>query len=61
MLYEVITNRSYAPRRQSFAIPLDAEPLPAMLALRKPLAPVTAYVCAGHSCLAPLTERNNFV
>jgi len=49
-------NRSYAPRRQSFAIPLDAEPLPAMLALRKPLAPVTAYVCAGHSCLAPLTE-----
>jgi hypothetical protein len=51
-------NRSYAPRRQSFAIPLDAEPLPAMLALRKPLAPVTAYVCAGHSCLAPLTELN---
>jgi uncharacterized protein YyaL (SSP411 family) len=49
-------NRFYAPRRQSFAIPLDAEPLPAMLASRKPLATVTAYVCAGHSCLAPVTE-----
>jgi uncharacterized protein len=47
-------NRFYAPRRQSFAIPLDAEPLPAMLALRKSLAPVTAYVCTGHSCSAPL-------
>ncbi len=47
--------QGYAPWRLTFAIPADA-PLEGPLALQKPLAPVTAYVCAGHACRAPVTD-----
>lgn len=49
-------NQFYAPRRFTVAIPEDASDLPGMLAERAPKNTVTAYVCAGHSCLAPITE-----
>jgi uncharacterized protein YyaL (SSP411 family) len=49
-------NQFYAPRRFAMAIPEDALDLPGMLAERAPKGIVTAYVCAGHSCLAPITE-----
>ncbi|MFQ5935785.1 MAG: thioredoxin domain-containing protein [Acidiferrobacterales bacterium] len=49
-------NQFYAPRRQTFAIPPDAKDLPGILAERESRATVTAYVCAGHSCLEPITD-----
>ncbi len=48
--------QSYAPRRQTYAIPLDVEGLPSILGERKPGGQVTAYVCTGHSCDAPITD-----
>ncbi len=48
--------QSYAPRRQTYAIPLDVEALPSILSERKPQGEVTAYVCTGHSCGAPITD-----
>jgi uncharacterized protein YyaL (SSP411 family) len=47
--------RHYAPRRLTFAIPNDAQELPGILAQRVGNAAVTAYVCAGHACQAPVT------
>ncbi len=49
-------NQFYAPRRFAVAIPEDVSDLPGMLAERAPKSTVTAYVCAGHSCLAPITK-----
>jgi uncharacterized protein YyaL (SSP411 family) len=48
--------QAYAPRRQTYAIPLDVQTLPSILSERKPLGEVTAYVCTGHSCGAPITD-----
>ncbi|MFQ6023690.1 MAG: thioredoxin domain-containing protein [Acidiferrobacterales bacterium] len=49
-------NQFYAPRRLTVAVPDDGEALPGILAEREPKAAVTAYVCSGHSCSAPITE-----
>ncbi len=46
----------YAPRRLAFAIPNDAKELPGILAQRTGKESVTAYVCTGHACEAPITE-----
>ena len=46
----------YAPRRQTFAIPEHAKELPGILAQRTGKDGVTAYVCTGHACAAPVTE-----
>jgi hypothetical protein len=45
----------YAPRRLALAIPEDAKELPGILAQRTVRDGVTAYVCSGHTCSAPLT------
>ena len=45
----------YAPRRVLLAIPNDAQYLPGVLAQRVAKSAVTAYVCAGHRCSAPIT------
>jgi len=45
--------RPYAPQRQSFAIPAEAEGLPALLAARQPGPAPLAYLCEGHHCEAP--------
>ena len=45
----------YAPRRVLLAIPEDAHYLPGVLAERVAKDTVTAYVCAGHACAAPIT------
>jgi uncharacterized protein YyaL (SSP411 family) len=49
---------AYAPARLVFAIPADAQDLPPALAAKQadPATPV-AYVCAGMTCGAPLTDR----
>jgi uncharacterized protein YyaL (SSP411 family) len=46
----------YAPTRMLFAIPGDAPGLPAALAAKPALSSVTAYVCTGMTCGAPLTD-----
>ena len=49
-------NANYAPKRLSFAIPADATNLPGLLGAREPRGAVTAYVCQGSHCLAPITD-----
>jgi uncharacterized protein YyaL (SSP411 family) len=44
----------YAPRRLVFAIPADAPSLPEGLAGKVPREDVTAYLCRGTSCSAPV-------
>ncbi len=46
----------YAPTRMIFAIPGDAPGLPAALAAKPASGSVTAYVCTGTTCGAPLTD-----
>jgi len=46
---------NYAPRRLTLAIPEDARALPGILAQRTAKDGVTAYVCSGHACEAPVT------
>ncbi|MEN8106934.1 MAG: thioredoxin domain-containing protein [Pseudomonadota bacterium] len=53
-------DRAYAPRRLVFSIPADATALAGVLAERKPLADVTAYLCEGLSCQAPVTDKTEF-
>ncbi len=48
-------NRYYAPRRLTIAIPNGVAPLPGLLAERRDSGKMTAYVCTGTSCLAPIT------
>ena len=49
-------HRRYAPGRLTVAVPADATGLPGLLAERRALGPMTAYVCSGHACQAPVTE-----
>jgi uncharacterized protein len=46
----------YAPLRMIFAIPGDAPGLPPSLAAKRAAAETVAYVCAGMTCSAPLTN-----
>lgn len=53
-------NADFAPRRLSFAIPANALDLPGLLDAREPRGVVTAYVCKGSHCLAPITDFAEF-
>ncbi len=55
-----LANETYAPRRLVVAIPDNASGLPGVLAERKPIDTVTAYVCEGLACSAPLIEFEAF-
>jgi uncharacterized protein YyaL (SSP411 family) len=46
----------YSPTCMVFAIPDDATHLPALLADKRALGGTTAYVCAGMTCSAPITD-----
>ncbi|MCK7577739.1 MAG: hypothetical protein MZV65_19370 [Chromatiales bacterium] len=48
--------KDYAPRRLTLAVPTDARTLPGILAQRDVKNGVTAYVCSGHACEAPVTS-----
>jgi uncharacterized protein YyaL (SSP411 family) len=52
--------RQYHPHRVLLAIPADAENLPGILAERTPRNGVTAYICAGYTCSAPVDELAEF-
>ena len=58
--WQAIAGRDYRPRRLVFAIPDGVENLPGALAARKAIDGVTAYVCAGHACQAPVTNLSDF-
>jgi len=45
----------YAPRRLTLAIPDAAHNLPGTLAQHASRGDVTAYLCSGHACSAPVT------
>ena len=46
----------YSPQRMCFAIPEDAAGLPPALAEKRMRGTTTAYVCAGMTCSAPITD-----
>lgn len=54
------TRKQYSPQRMCFAIPEDADNLPAALAGKKPQGDCVAYLCAGTSCSNPITEFKAF-
>jgi uncharacterized protein YyaL (SSP411 family) len=47
-------SKTYAPRRQVFAIPADAAALPPALAQKQPLETTVAYICRGMTCSEPV-------
>jgi uncharacterized protein YyaL (SSP411 family) len=51
----------YAPTRMIFAIPRDAEDLPAALAAKRAAAGTVAYVCTGMTCSAPFSDLREIV
>jgi uncharacterized protein YyaL (SSP411 family) len=52
--------RDYRPHRLVFAIPPGTGELPGVLRERALRGGVTAYVCAGHACQAPITNMAEF-
>jgi uncharacterized protein len=48
----------YAPTRMIVAIPTDAADLPAALAAKRAAPETVAYLCAGMTCSAPITNLN---
>ncbi len=46
----------YAPQRFTVSIPNDARGLDGLLAERRMMNGVTAYVCTGHQCMAPILD-----
>jgi len=50
----------YTPRRLALAIPDNAPDLPGVLADRAARSEVTAYLCSGHACGAPITDAGEF-
>jgi len=58
--WAAVAGRHYRPHRVQLAIPEDADNLPGILAERVAKNRVTAYVCAGHACTAPVSELAEF-
>ncbi|GAB4514179.1 MAG: thioredoxin domain-containing protein [Sulfuricaulis sp.] len=58
--WQTVAGRHYHPHRLVLAIPDDAENLPGILAECATRNGVTAYICAGHSCSAPVTDVVEF-
>jgi len=57
-IWQARAGRFYAPRRYTLAIPNDARTLPGALAECSARGAVTAYVCTGTQCSAPISELN---
>ncbi|MBI3777807.1 MAG: thioredoxin domain-containing protein, partial [Gammaproteobacteria bacterium] len=58
--WQTLASRHYRPHRVALAIPDDASGLPGVLAERAMRSEVTAYVCTGHTCSAPVTDLKDF-
>ncbi len=53
--WKAVATSGYAPRRLVLAIPSSAGSLPGILSERTVRGEVTAYLCAGQECRAPVT------
>ena len=51
----------YSPRTMAFLIPVEQENLPGVLSNLKQEQQVTAYICRGVSCSAPINHFDHFV
>ncbi len=58
--WQTACQKDYAPHRLCFAIPNDAEDLPASLAEKKPRE-IVAYICKGYQSSAPITSFDELV
>jgi uncharacterized protein YyaL (SSP411 family) len=58
--WQAAAGRTYQPHRLVLAIPGDAAALPGILKERTTGNGVTAYVCTGHACSAPVTDMAGF-
>ncbi len=58
--WQAVAGRNYHPHRLVLAISGDAENLPGILAERGNRDGVTAYLCAGHACQAPIADLAEF-
>ena len=58
--WQAITGRQYHPHRLVLALPGDAGNLPGILAERTARNGVTAYICTGQTCSAPVTDLAEF-
>ena len=58
--WQALAGGHYRPHRLVVAIPSDAGPLPGILAERAARNEVTAYICAGHTCSAPVKDLVQF-
>ncbi|HEY5682745.1 MAG TPA: thioredoxin domain-containing protein [Sulfuricaulis sp.] len=58
--WATIAVHHYHPHRLQLAIPADSDNLPGILNERVAKNGVTAYVCAGHACTAPVSELAEF-
>ena len=54
------TQTHYTPRRLALAIPDNVPDLPGVLAEHAARSEVTAYLCTGHACGAPITDMSEF-
>lgn len=50
----------YAPGRAALAIPADVTSLAGLLAERRVQGNITAYLCSGHACQAPVSTFEDF-
>ena len=50
----------YAPGRMALAIPADVTNLTGLLAERRVQGNITAYICSGHACQAPVSSFEEF-
>ncbi len=58
--WRAVAGMLYSPKRMVFAIPPDAEDLPAAIAQRAARPGPVAYVCRGSSCTAPIERLEDF-
>jgi uncharacterized protein YyaL (SSP411 family) len=58
--WQAVAGRQYHPHRLALAIPGDVTDLPGILAERSTKNGVTAYICTGHTCSAPVTDLAQF-
>jgi len=58
--WQAAAQRDYRPHRIVMAIPADTDGLPGVLTERAARGGVTAYVCAGHACQAPISDLAAF-
>ncbi len=54
--WQAVCQHDYSTQRLCFAIPDSARALPGVLAERKPMETVVAYLCKGYQCSVPVTS-----